>query len=551
MVFQREAVERLKKEIFGVDPNSSRKYIREFHRDFSRFEAVSSLDDLIVTCVKSDIIYIGDYHALASAQAFEARLLAEIASRSDGAALCVEMVFGRQQRILDRYMKEEISEEEFLRRIRYDLEWGYDWEAFRPIFEAAKEYGLPVFGIDCEPRNGFRYIRKRDAYAAARIADIALKNPGAKLVVIVGESHLAREHLPAKVRHALRRKGLERRSTIVLQNLEQVYWQMVERGLQQEDVARLAPDAFCVFNASPIGKYEAYRQVLDRWKGENEDDGAADLTPTVYNIIDTILDFLKVNKYTHCLKKEGHCVEFLVDAFPEVYGSADAELFRRILRTNRFTPEEAEGILAHVEKKGSCFVPRLNAIFLGRFDLAHGGEEAAHFVNLCLKRELNEEAPVDLPLHDLFYGQVMEEALAFFGSKLIVPSRNHFFETEFYQYYRKDRRVIEASTPYSYEEFQEIISFILSHKKFETRYEEYDEVPQEILAGIRSEPKRANILVHELGYFLGQQIYDGYHAGAITRREIADLFRKKFVETGSALRTYLDLAEKLAGVTGS
>jgi hypothetical protein len=196
-------------------------------------------------------------------------------------------------------------------------------------------------------------------------------------------------------------------------------------------------------------------------------------------------------------------------------------------------------------------VPHLNAIFLGRFDLAHGGEEAAHFVNLCLKRELNEEAPVDLPLHDLFYGQVMEEALAFFGSKLIVPSRNHFFETEFYQYYRKDRQVIEASTPYSYEEFQEIIRFILSHKKFETRYEEYDEVPEEILAGIRSEPKRANILVHELGYFLGQQIYDGYHAGAVTRREIADLFRKKFVETGSALRTYLDLAEKLAGVTGS
>jgi hypothetical protein len=110
--------------------------------------------------------------------------------------------------------------------------------------------------------------------------------------------------------------------------------------------------------------------------------------------------------------------------------------------------------------------------------------------------------------------------------------------------------VIEAQTPYTYEEFNEIINFILLHKRFETHYAEYDEVPREILAGIRSERKRSNILVHELGYFLGQQIYDGYHAGAITRQEITDLFHKKFVESGSALATYLDLTGKLAGSSG-
>lgn len=457
------------------------------------------------------------------------------------------MVYGRQQRVLDRFLRDEISEKEFLRRIRYELEWGYDWESFRAIFQVAREYNIPVFGIDCEPRSGFRYIRRRDNYASTRIADIVEKNPGAKVVVVIGESHLARAHLPGKVQQKLRRRSLERRSLIVLQNLEGIYWQLVERGLQHAEVVRLAPDAFCVFNASPIGKYEAYRQVLDRWRGENEDDSAVDLAPTVYNIIDTILDFLQVNKYTYCLRKAGGFTEFLVDAYPEVYGPGDYPAFRRVLKGNRFSAEETDEILEHVRKKGSCYVPRLNAIFLGQFDLAHGGEEAGHFVNLCLKREIYEEAPADLPQHDLFYGQVMEEALAFFGSKLIVPSRNHFFETEFYQYYRKDREVVEANTPYTYEEFNEIINFILLHKKFETRYQEYDEVPPEILAGIRSEPKRLRILVHELGYFLGQQIYDGYHAGAITRREIADLFRKKFVESGSALRAYLDLAEKLAG----
>ncbi|MCI0566928.1 MAG: hypothetical protein L0Z52_01890, partial [Acidobacteria bacterium] len=335
---------------------------------------------------------------------------------------------------------------------------------------------------------------------------------------------------------------------LVLQNLEALYWQLVEQGQHQREVVRVSSDAYCVFNASPLEKYESYRQVLDRWKGEQDEDTEVDLTPTVYNIIDTILDFLGVNKYTTCLRREGQCTEYLVDVFPEVYGPGEATAFRRILRGARLDNEEVEEILDHVRRKGSCFVPRLDAIFLGQFDLAHGGEEAAHFVNLCLKRELNDQAPTQLPQHDLFYGRVLEEALAFFGSKLIVPGRNHFFEAKFYQYYRKSPELIEANTPYSYQEFKEIIDFILLHKKFETHYTEYEEVPQEILHGIRSEPKRMNILVHELGYFLGQQVYDGYHAGAITRREISDLFKKKFVDTGSALRAYLDLVEKLSGV---
>jgi hypothetical protein len=491
-------------------------------------------------------VYVGDYHALPSAQAFEARLLQEIASRTNRAVLCLEMIFGRQQRILDRYLRDEIPETEFLRRIRYDLEWGYDWEAFRPIFQVAREYSVPVFGIDVEPRSGFRQIRRRDTYAASRIVDIAGENPDAKLVVIVGESHLARKHLPGKVTALLKKRKLQRRSLVVLQNQEAIYWQLVRRRLPHVEVVRLAPDAFCVFNASPIEKYEAYRQVLDRWKGEADDDSAADLTPTLYNIIDTILDFLRVDKYRTCVRKDGGCTEYLVDAYPEVYGAGEAGVFRRILRANRFSAEEADEVLEHVRKNGSCYVPRINAIFLGRLDLVHAGEEAAHFVNLCLKGEIHERAPRELPDHDHFYTRVMEEALAFFGSKLIIPGRNHFFETEFYQYYRKGREVIEANTPYSYEEFDAIIRFILTHKRLETRLGEFEKVPEEILAGIRSDPKRVNILVHELGYFLGQQVYDGYLAGMIPRQEISALFHRKFTKPGSALETYLDLAGRLA-----
>jgi hypothetical protein len=205
-------------------------------------------------------------------------------------------------------------------------------------------------------------------------------------------------------------------------------------------------------------------------------------------------------------------------------------------------------VLDHVTRNGSCYVPRLNAIFLGQFNLVHAGEEAAHFVNQTLKGEIYDWAPQTLPQHDVFYTAVLEEALGFFGSKLVDPSRNHFFETEFYQYYRKDRALIEEHTPYSFEEFNQIIEFILLHKKFEQTYEQYGDVPQEILDGIRSEPKRANVLAHELGYFLGQQLYDAYRAGLMERRDIVKLFKTSFLETGSALETYLDLTKRVAPV---
>jgi len=359
---------------------------------------------------------------------------------------------------------------------------------------------------------------------------------------VIGESHLARNHLPRKVTERLKKKGFEKRGVIVVQNLEDIYWRLAEKGLEGVDVVSLGEDRFCHFNASPIAKYEAYRQTIELWKGDGEDEGVVDLTSTVHSMIDTILRFLRVDKYSHCVSRTAQCREYLVDAYPEVYSGMEIEDLKQLLRSHRFSPEEMDEVLSHVGRSGSCYIPRINAIFIGQFNMVHAGEEAAHFVNLSLKGEFYDRGPRVLPQPDLFYGGVMEEALGFFGSKLIDPSRNHFFETDFYQYYRKDRETIESRTPYTFEEFNAIIEFILLHKKFERDYEKYAEVPGAILEGIRAEPKRANILIHELGYFLGQQIYDAYRGGLLTRKAIVGLFRTSFRDSGSALSAYLDLS---------
>ncbi|HKY33654.1 MAG TPA: ChaN family lipoprotein [Candidatus Polarisedimenticolia bacterium] len=548
IAFHRRMVSLLKREIARIDPNVSRRYIREFQDEFRRLEEIASHDDLVVACYKADVIYIGDYHALPSSQTFAASLLADVASRSRQAILAVEMVHGRNQRVLDRWMAGAVSDEEFKRRIRYDLEWGYDWNGFKRIFETARRYGMKVFGIDCPPRNGLRYIRRRDRYAAARIVDIFERNPGAKILVVIGESHLASSHLPGEVRRLLEARNLEKRSVRVIQNLEEVYWQLVAAGQEHRDVVRVGPGSFCVFNASPIAKYESYRQTINRWRSESGDDEQLDLTPTIHHMIDTILRFLGVDKYRLCLRREGDCTEFLVDWYPEVYSHLDGATFRRLLSGGRFTRPEVAAIRRQIARQGSCYIPRINSIFIGQFSLVHGGEEAAHFVNLALRGDVFRERERRRGRADLFYGSVIEEALGFFGSKLIDPSRNHFFETKLYEYHRKDRAFIEANTEYTFERFRTIIDFILLHKRFERTYRRLDAVPAELLLGIRTrDPRLFSTLTHELGYYLGQQLYDGYHQGAVQRREIAALFRERHDAPGSALSRYLDLVERLPG----
>ena len=349
------------------------------------------------------------------------------------------------------------------------------------------------------------------------------------------------------MRDELKARNLERRELVIVQNIERIYWQLAERGHQHVDVVRCSRTSYCVFNASPLAKYESYRQTIDRWKAESVEDAGLDLTPTIYNMVDTILRFFRLDKYSYCLQEDGAFPELLVDVFPEVYSDMDLDQFQEVLRASSLSDDQMSEVTYHVMRNGSCYVPRINAIFIGKFNLVHGGEEAAHFVNMTLKGEIFDRGARVYPAADLFYVTVLEESLGFFGSKLIDPSRNHFFETEFYRYHKKSPAVIERETPYGYREFREIIDFILLHKRFEHTYGEYDDVPEKLMEGIQSSDRRFSILTHELGYFLGQQLYDGYHAGIIRRRELLSLFQKSFEPGGEALAVYLDLVERLAG----
>jgi len=51
---------------------------------------------------------------------------------------------------------------------------------------------------------------------------------------------------------------------------------------------------------------------------------------------------------------------------------------RRLLLAHEFSPDEGRGGCRFTWRKhGSCYVPRINAIFIGQLNMVHAGEEAA------------------------------------------------------------------------------------------------------------------------------------------------------------------------------
>ena len=179
------------------DSHGRRKYLRDFNRAFRNYEKPLTAEELRSTTYAADIVLIGDYHALPAAQRQAASLIEQRALAGDRpVVLGVETIFARDQHILDEWWRREIDEQELRQRIRFDLEWGYEWAPFYELLVAARDHGEGLYGLDCMPREDLRRIGARDQHAALKIREIRERHPAAVIFVLFGESHLAPAHLP-------------------------------------------------------------------------------------------------------------------------------------------------------------------------------------------------------------------------------------------------------------------------------------------------------------------------------------------------------------------
>jgi Haem-binding uptake, Tiki superfamily, ChaN len=260
---QRAALARVERAIrSSVRPPRSR-YLQEFAEAFRGFEGRLTPAEVLTRACAADVVLIGDYHSLASCQEFTALLLGQLAERdAREIVLGLESVYSAAQAVLDEWWRDGVDEESLRSRLRFARDWGYDWEPYRELFKVARRECAAVWGLDSEPRFDLRRVRMRDRHMAGRIVAMREEHPEARLVVFVGESHLAPGHLPRLLRESLPGE----RVLTVLQNVDALYWRATEVGGMPPAVA-VSEDCVCVFNASPLEKYESYQEYLERWRG--------------------------------------------------------------------------------------------------------------------------------------------------------------------------------------------------------------------------------------------------------------------------------------------
>ncbi len=522
----RRLIARLKREIFGVDKTHRSRYIRAFNAEFRRFRRITTAAAVIERAAKADIVYFGDYHPLDSSQDWALRLMRELTARGRRVVLALEMLYVHQQEHLDRWMQGELGEDAFLEAIDYRSEWGFRWRSFRRFFDLAKDPFIPIFGIDSEPRDHLRHIRRRDRMAARRIATIRRFFPGHVILVVIGESHLAANHLPAAVRSAA---GERFREYVIVQNIDELYWRLLREGRENAEAVEIDSSRACVFTTSPLLKYQAYREMIEVWSEGEEGDRH---TRFVHQAVRNVLGFLGSNGAAPQVTVRKGWREPIEGILPEVLFRRTYHAFSSWLRARRAAPGEIESVLERLKRAGAAYFAPANTVLLSAFNPSAAVREAARFVIHGMRDDIGARPAAALGRADSFYRSVIDEALVCLAAETVDPAG--------------DCRIvhrIEGGAGATRED-RAIAGFAEYHAARERTAPRVPRLTKK-LQGVHSLPPRVRTRVAlMLGVRLAAALHRSVRDGRIPPGEIRAACRRRLDGGGEATRFYFSLVHR-------
>ena len=172
-------------------------------------------------------------------------------------------------------------------------------------------------------------------------------------------------------------------------------------------------------------------------------------------------------------------------------------------------------MLAAVEERGSAYLPQVNTFYIREFQMMHAAEDAARFLHQAcqgLPRRVNgtdqDKGTEPARSTDHFYARVIEHAIAFFGARVLHPSR---------------------TAPSM--EFSQSLSRAAC-----------DKAAQE---AARGNSEKFESTTQEWGYRLGSLLYDSYLAGNVTQSSVRRLFLAHLDEPGLARKICAAVIAKL------
>ena len=503
-----------------VSEKGFQAYEKNYLRHVQDYLQASSVMELKLALDDAQWIYMGDYHTNRQSQRALLRVLKLLITRTDQFVICLEFLQKKHQPYVDKFIRGRISTQTFLKHINIRRNFYFDlWENFSPIFDFAKYYQLDVVGLESAPYGAG--LKRRDEAMAKTLAEVADLHPGYKVLIFVGDLHIAPENLPARVSEAIGDYYDADEELFLYQNSESIYWQLARAHMEDKvDVVRIDQKSFCLINTPPIVWQQSYLNWLENEEGEIDYD---DPKHSFLELAKNVAKFLGLN-----LSKAKEEVE--------VFTCGDLSFLERLKEDRDFSKQERVTIKRQVQMSESYYIPRRKWVYLANVSLNHAAEEASHFIRHVVAGDEFPRNP-----QDAFYANVLHEAMGFFGSKIINPKRKCLRVKDYksmVEYFKK------AKVPNDRTLDLEVAVSVLELKKQENRGRPLADAERMI--------KNHDLFFgvsHALGYILGEMLYHGMIQGKFSKKAARKLFEDPFVEEGAPFLNYRSLLEKLETVS--
>jgi len=116
----------------------------------SESEGVIDMKDLIDEISDKKIIYIGEFHDNSLHHKIQLGIVKKLWNKNHRLALGMEMFQSRFQDIINKYLKGNMDEDEFLEKTGYKDRWGFDYSLYKPIIDFCKKNRIPVIALDID-----------------------------------------------------------------------------------------------------------------------------------------------------------------------------------------------------------------------------------------------------------------------------------------------------------------------------------------------------------------------------------------------------------------
>lgn len=374
-----------------------KKYAKELIQSWRSVRKDEFYEDL----VQSDIILIGDFHALQQSQRAQLRILREW-PKNKPYVLAVEFLQSRHQKFVDLWMQRKLSEKEFLKKVNWIKSWGFPWEHYKPLFELARAHKVPIVGINWSlKQTNIKTLQTRENFSVICLKKNKVKYPNHKIIMIYGDLHLSKNQLPK----AIKKNEIFRKSKLirVFQNSESLYFQSLGLGLESKiEIVKLKSGDYCIQSVPPWIKWQSYLLFLENTYDRQLDD--IDIDPTDH--VGKLVDFLS-EEYQVKIKKTNLAI----------YTANDTSVFLKIRK--KLNKNEWLVVKRWITDRRSFYIPELEMGYLGQITVNHTATLSGEFVHSILS---GRQKIYNGDMHD-FERQIWIHAMTYLSAKIINHKR--------------------------------------------------------------------------------------------------------------------------------